>query len=198
MPLFADIPPAMEERVICSIASAIKYEIPANIVLAVAAQEGGKPGQWKKNKNGTHDVGPMQFNTDYLDSLAKYGITGADVEKAGCYPYDLAAWRLRGHILNDKGDLWKRVANYHSRTPKYNGTYRTLIMQRAMKWADWLDANFNTQKVSQSDATYRSSPDSKITNSKKTEITSRIVSPEAASNGLQTYVPRRLITSSEK
>jgi hypothetical protein len=33
----------------------IKYQIPANILLAIAEKEGGKPGQWVRNRNGTHD-----------------------------------------------------------------------------------------------------------------------------------------------
>ena len=68
-----DLPPDMQERIVCSISAAIKYEIPANILLAIAEKEGGKPGQWVKNSNGTHDVGSMQFNTAYLQDLSKYG-----------------------------------------------------------------------------------------------------------------------------
>lgn len=152
---FLDLPPAMEERIICSVVAAIKYELPANIVLAVAGQEGGKPGQWVKNKNGTYDVGTMQFNTNYLADLEKYGITAKDVEKPGCYPYELAAWRIRGHVINDKGDLWTRIANYHSRTPEYNQKYKAQIMRRASYWADWLDNNFVTHQVTQLSATQR-------------------------------------------
>ena len=37
---FLDLPPAMEERVVCSVIAAVKYELPANIVLAVAGQVG--------------------------------------------------------------------------------------------------------------------------------------------------------------
>jgi len=61
-----DVPPQLHERVVCSIAAATKYEIPANIMLAVAEQENGKPGQWVRNENGTLDVGTLQFNTAYL------------------------------------------------------------------------------------------------------------------------------------
>lgn len=143
----ADLPPQLQERVVCSISAAVKYGVPANIVLAVAEKEGGKPGQWVKNTNGTHDVGPMQFNTLYLMELSKYGITANDVAAAGCYPFDLAAWRLRQHILKDKGDLWTRAANYHSRTPQYNAIYRADLMRRAVKWADWLSARFVTRDV---------------------------------------------------
>ena len=140
----ADLPPQDHERVVCSIVASVKYEVPANIVLAVAEKEGGRPGQWVKNTNGTYDVGPMQFNTFYLHHLKPYGITAADVEQAGCYPYELAAWRLRSHILHDRGDLWTRVANYHSRTPLHNARYRKAVMRKAAKWADWLSARFTT------------------------------------------------------
>ena len=65
-----EIPPQIQERIVCSISAAVKYQVPANIVLAVAEKEAGKPGQWVRNSNGTYDVGPMQFNTKYLGDLA--------------------------------------------------------------------------------------------------------------------------------
>jgi hypothetical protein len=137
-------PPELQTRIICSIAAAVKYQVPANIVLAVAEKEGGRPGQWRTNRNGTHDVGSMQFNTAYLTDLARYGITASDVATAGCYSFDLAAWRLRQHLYNDKGDLWTRAANYHSRTPQYNHVYRADLIRKASKWANWLEARFVT------------------------------------------------------
>ena len=137
----------------CAVSAAVKYEVPANIVLAVAEKEGGKPGQWVRNSNGTHDVGPMQFNTAYLRDLARYGITADDVAAAGCYSFDLAAWRLRMHIRNDKGDLWTKAANYHSRTPRYNTVYRADLIRKATKWADWLEARFVTLDVTKEGAT---------------------------------------------
>ncbi|KTT27464.1 muramidase [Pseudomonas oryzihabitans] len=152
MPVFADLPLQLQERVVCSISAAVKYEVPANIVLAVAEKENGKPGQWVRNSNGTQDVGPMQFNTAYLSDLARYGITPNDVAAAGCYSFDLAAWRLRMHIRNDKGDLWTKASNYHSRTPRYNAVYRADLMRRASKWADWLEARFVTLDVTKAGA----------------------------------------------
>jgi len=137
-----DLPPDMQEKVVCSITAAIKYEIPANILLAIAEKEGGKPGQWVRNSNGTHDVGSMQFNTLFLQDLSKYGIKPDHVEKPDCYAYDLAAWRVRLHIKNDKGDIWTKAANYHSRIPKFNAKYRADLIVKAVKWADWLEARF--------------------------------------------------------
>lgn len=146
MPFF-DLPPMLQERVICSMSAAAKYQVPANILLAIAEKEAGKPGQWVRNSNGTHDVGSMQFNTKYLGDLAKYGITASDVAASGCYAFDLAAWRLHQHIKKDKGDLWTRAANYHSRNYKYNTIYRSDLMVKAVKWADWLSKRFVTYDV---------------------------------------------------
>jgi pyruvate/2-oxoglutarate dehydrogenase complex dihydrolipoamide acyltransferase (E2) component len=146
---FLDLPPQMQERVVCSITAAVKYEVPANIVLAVAEQEAGKPGQWVENTNGTQDVGPMQFNTVYLAQLRRYGITAQDVAQGGCYSYDLAAWRLRGHLRNDQGDIWTRAANYHSRTPQYNTVYRASLIKRAGNWEKWLVVRFPTFDATQ-------------------------------------------------
>ena len=195
------LPPQVQERVVCSISAAAKYEVPANIVLAVAEKEGGRPGQWKANRNGTHDVGPMQFNTSYLSDLARYGITASEVAIAGCYSFDLAAWRLRQHIQKDKGDLWTRAANYHSRTPHYNSVYRVDLMRKATKWADWLDARFVTYDTVRSSATrqvmdHRQDviPEAKI--QAKEELVS--VPEKMQLHGHKaSYMPRMLITKEE-
>lgn len=208
LPFVADMPPQMQERVVCSISAAVKYEVPANIVLAVAEKEGGKPGQWVRNSNGTHDVGPMQFNTAYLGDLTRYGITADDVAASGCYSYDLAAWRLRMHIRNDKGDLWTKAANYHSRTPKYNTVYRADLIQKAAKWADWLEARLVTLDVTQEGATV-SGPGISTT-AQQVVQQSPVASPVDALANVQTnpaatrslntasYVPRSISFSSHE
>ncbi len=147
LPFIADMPPLEQERVVCSISAAMTYEVPTHIVLAIAEKEGGKPGQRVRNSNGTYDVGSMQFNTAYLGDLKKYGITEDDVAAPGCYAFDLAAWRLRGHILYDSGDIWTKAANYHSRTPKYNAIYRADLKKKAIKWSNWLNKHFATVNV---------------------------------------------------
>lgn len=60
------------------------------------------------------------------------------------YPFRLAAWRLRGHIAKDAGDIWTRASNYHSRTPRFNARYRADLMRRAARWTTWLDSHFPT------------------------------------------------------
>jgi hypothetical protein len=191
---FVDLPPQLQERVVCSISAAAKYEVPANIVLAVAEKEAGKPGQWVRNANGTHDVGPMQFNTAYLGDLARYGITANDVAAAGCYSYDLAAWRLRQHIKNDKGDLWTRAANYHSRTYSFNAVYRADLMTKSVKWADWLAARFVTYDVTK--------PGTPASVPSTAAATAPVVAPaqqpvKTVSWNTSGYVPRKLIINGQ-
>jgi hypothetical protein len=136
-----DVPTShqQQEMIVCSITAAEKYAIPANILLTIAEKENGKPSVWVKNTNGTHDVGAMQFNTAYLNTLGRYGISAEDVASGGCYAYDLAAWRIHGHLTKDPGDIWTRAANYHSRTPYYNALSRTDLKVKANRWANWLD-----------------------------------------------------------
>ena len=68
----------------------------------------------------------------------------AIAEADGCYSFYLAAWRIASHIKNDKGSIWQKSANYHSRTPKYNLIYQKKLISSARKWALWLNKHFTT------------------------------------------------------
>lgn len=133
-----DIPSLLQERVVCSVTAARQYGLPEVAVLAVAEQEGGRPGIAVRNTNGSFDLGALQLNTAYVRTLSRYGIRYEDVQLAGCYPYQLAAWRIRRHVQYDRGDFWTRVANYHSKTPVFNIRYRAKLIQRASRWQRWL------------------------------------------------------------
>ena len=41
--IVADLPPLEQDRIVCSISAAEAYAIPADIMLAIAEIEGGKP-----------------------------------------------------------------------------------------------------------------------------------------------------------
>lgn len=130
----------LRARVQCCLAAAERWGLPKRVMLAVAEMEGGRPGQRARNRNGTEDVGPMQFNTRYLNYLEKrYGIGAEDVARANCYAFELAAWRLSEHLVRDSGDLWSRLANYHSATPKHNKRYRAKLIRTSERWARWLE-----------------------------------------------------------
>jgi hypothetical protein len=131
-------PPDVQTRIVCSISAAQRFGLPPSVMLAVAQIEGGRPGLARRNSNGTYDLGPMQLNTAWLAQLRPYGVDPRWALAAGCYPYQLAAWRIRTHLLRDSGDYWTRVANYHSRTPAQNGPYRAQVIVSAGRWEDWL------------------------------------------------------------
>lgn len=131
-------PPDVQARIVCSIAAAQRFGLPPSVMLAVAQIEGGRPGQAVRNTNGTYDLGPMQLNTAWLATLRPYGVDPRWALAGGCYPYQLAAWRIRGHLVRDGGDYWTRVANYHSRTPAQNRPYRAQVIVSAGRWDVWL------------------------------------------------------------
>ncbi len=140
-------PVVLEQRIECSVAAAVKFNVPANILLAIAEIENGRAGEVSRNDNGTFDVGVMQFNTAYLAELSQFGISAADVAASNCYPFDLAAWRIAGHLARDRGDLWTRAANYHSRTPLHKAAYRLKLIQAAAKWETWLSERFQVREI---------------------------------------------------
>ena len=141
--MISDLPPQMpvnEVRMFCSVESAIHYQIPADLIYAVALNEGGNFKSKVKNTNGTYDLGIMQFNTAYLKTLKDEGINPEDALKTGCYPFHLASWRIKGHISeNTNADLFTKVAYYHSRTPKYNIVYRNRLIKNLQKF-DYIQA----------------------------------------------------------
>lgn len=137
-----DLPPRWQEPAICAISAAYEYGVPADALLSVAQAEGGHPGQWVKNTNGTYDIGTLQFNTAYLRSLSQYGITPAMAAQPGCYPFRLAAWRLHYELETDRGDFWTRIACYHSKTPYYNARYRAKLIRFDQFWRTWIERHF--------------------------------------------------------
>jgi hypothetical protein len=131
--------------------------------------------------------------------LSRYGITADDVAAVGCYAFDLAAWRIRGHLKNDKGDLWTKAANYHSRTPRYNAVYRSDLRVKAAKWADWLEARFVTVDVTKVGAA-RSMPVTAVSvqATRMPAVAAADAKPRTrATWEISGYVPRKLIRSAQ-
>lgn len=136
----------------CIYSASSVYDLFPPYLLAVAEQEGGSHDSKVKNTNGTYDLGYMQFNTAYIKTLNKYGITESDVSQKSCYPYYLAAWRIANHIKDDSGSIVQRISNYHSRTPKYNEIYRKSLKTKIDKWNKWHVANISKLQAKNSNA----------------------------------------------
>lgn len=130
----------------CIYSASSVYDLYPPYLLSVAEQEGGDFDSKIKNTNGTYDLGYMQFNTAYIKTLSKYGISESDLTKDNCYPYYLAAWRIKNHIVNDSGSVLKKISNYHSRTEVYNERYKNSLAIRVKKWEKWHVENINNIK----------------------------------------------------
>ncbi len=149
-----DIYPIRPANIDCVLRAAQKQGVPANVLLALASVEKGRNGQSVSNTNGSRDIGHFQINTIHWSQdgrLAQYpSITQQDVAWRGCYNAELAAWMLRQHIDEPTGqDFWTRVANYHSKTPKYNAVYRSKLIPFAIRWGNWLQQRYANVSVSQ-------------------------------------------------
>ena len=98
------------------------YKVPPMLLQAIAWVESRYDKNAKNyNTNGSVDMGVMQINTIWLDSLAEYGIERRHLYNA-CFNINVGAWILRRQI-NDVGYNWQAVAHYHSRTPDRGDNY---------------------------------------------------------------------------
>ena len=139
----------------CVLDSAIKRNIPANVLLAVGQHEAGKEGSAIRNTDGSLDFGRTGINSitvdDVMPEMKKYGVTREQVvyylRYDGCYNYDMAAYVLQKHLRNCNFDFWTCVARYHSKSPEPNKRYQTFIIPLAAKWERYLKDNFPVRSI---------------------------------------------------
>lgn len=60
-----------------------KQALPPLLVVAVMHQEGGRPGKYSKNRNGTVDLGPIKIGSSNIGRIARVG------DNARVMDYDL-------------------------------------------------------------------------------------------------------------
>ena len=87
------------------------WGVPRELLLAVHKIEGGKPGIIARNKT-SYDMGPMQFNSVTVASLAKYGVTEAHMTYSECASFYVAGWML-ANSARKFGDWLLAVASYN-------------------------------------------------------------------------------------
>ncbi|MDG4549838.1 MAG: lytic transglycosylase domain-containing protein, partial [Candidatus Contendobacter sp.] len=89
--LFPDLPPpgpTSPVTVACVQQAAVTYGIPEALILAVLETEGGRPGLARRNRDGSHDLGPMQVNTRWV---RREGLNARDLRDHGCYNLHVGA-----------------------------------------------------------------------------------------------------------
>lgn len=114
----------------CVVSSANDYNINPMVLLSILKVESnGRIGVIGKNTNGTHDIGPAQFNTNSWAKvlIEKYKIPREALLNDMCQAIRAMAFAVRTEIDNAGGDLWRGIGNYHSRTPTYHVRYIRLV-----------------------------------------------------------------------
>jgi soluble lytic murein transglycosylase-like protein len=80
----------------------------------------------------------MQINTIWLPELAdRWNVSTATarrwVRDDPCTNTGVAAWILRNHLNETRGDLPKAIAHYHSRTPRFGSVYKRKVIKAMHK-----------------------------------------------------------------
>lgn len=125
---------------LCVATAAQHYHEPVWLLYGILATEGTRPGQVVRDANGSYDMGPMGINSLWLPTLARLGITRAEILNNGCENVAIGAWilarKLRGHQVPQQAFahprvFWRHVGDYNSATPHWNHLYRQRVAQAA-------------------------------------------------------------------
>jgi hypothetical protein len=100
-------------------------------------QEAGWIGAQIANRNGTHDLGPLQVNSWWVTRIApKIGREPADVRHwlthDACFNVEAARWIFLT-ALASTGDYWSAVGIYHSPTKWRRQQYAADVAARLKK-----------------------------------------------------------------
>lgn len=96
--------------------------------------EGGWVGAEIANVNGSHDLGPLQINSQWVRRLATVARIPAERVRHllihdPCYNVGAARW-LFLTALQATGDYWIAVGRYHSPNPKRASAYAQAVARR--------------------------------------------------------------------
>lgn len=97
-------------------------------------QEGGWIGAEIANSDGSHDLGPMQVNSRWVDRIAKATRRPSHqvrqwLANDACFNVDVARWIFLS-ALRQKRDYWRAVGVYHSPTGWRQQRYAVNVARR--------------------------------------------------------------------
>lgn len=130
-------PPPAESRpsrLDCVHGAAQHYGANPLVIALIMQVEGGTTGKIRRNTDGSFDMGLMQINSVHLPELAKFGIGPKDLIFNECLNIYIATWYVQQRILARKGDVWRGIGDYRSKTPSLNSNYQRKVYQA---WRDW-------------------------------------------------------------
>src|SRR5471030_470015 len=103
--------------------AAKRYDVPAQLLLAIARVESNlNPYALNRShfhRTGSYDIGLMQINSSYLRSLARYGIHERDLMDA-CTNIHIGAWLL-ARSFEQHGATWDGVGAYNAACTQLKG-----------------------------------------------------------------------------
>lgn len=124
----------------CLAQSAQRHGVLPIELLMILYVERGATGYSTPNTNRTYDIGLFQINSIHLERLKSFGYTEQQLRNDGCLNVEFAAWYLSQvapmHLLaqaQSEDEYFSILANYHSRTPKYNKRYAEMLKQAFYK-----------------------------------------------------------------
>ena len=102
--------------------AATRYRVNASLLHAIARTESGvDPAAIGRNRNGSRDIGLMQINSTWLDTLARHGIAEQDLFDP-CTNIHVGAWIL-AHNFHRHGYTWEAVGAYNATRPALRSAY---------------------------------------------------------------------------
>lgn len=119
----------------CLMLASQTYKVPPAVMVGIMQVEGGRIGQEVgPNINGSYDLGPMQINTGWLPTLARYWKVDTPTARRwirdnGCVNMHVAAWILRQQLETTDGHLYGAIARYHSATPSLGHPYAERVIK---------------------------------------------------------------------
>ena len=121
----------------CMVAAASAYHLPVHALPAIQAAEGGYIGAVRADADGSHDLGLMQVNTQWIPALAR--ATGLAPQTVAvrlivspCFNIVCAAAILHGYAEETHGNMWQAIGDYHSHTPGLNTAYKFRVLEESM------------------------------------------------------------------
>ena len=129
-------PEALPVTMECVVAVAQRYQLPVELIGGILAQERGRLGQSRPNRDGSHDMGPMQINSFWLPMLRRYGVEESHMLHHGCWNLAVGAWIVRYEHARGHGGLWQAVGRYHSHDPRRAAGYAARVAEKARDIAE--------------------------------------------------------------
>jgi len=109
--------------------AAQRYGVPTVLLQAIALQEsGGRATAINVNRNGSRDIGLMQINSGWLNTLARHGISERDLFDP-CVSALVGAWILANNFTR-LGYTTQGLGAYNAVSPDKRERYAAQVLRR--------------------------------------------------------------------